>query len=58
MKKYIFGALLSVVLFSCSDSDDEWKDDSDKTDAPSENVEYATDETVYHTEMVIVLVQL
>ena len=52
MKKYIFGALLSVVLFSCSDSDDEWKDDSDKTDAPSENVEYATDETVYEIPVV------
>ena len=51
MKKYIFGALLSTALFACSDSDDTWKEEDGNNDTP-ENVEYATDETVYEIPVV------
>ena len=51
MKKYLFGALLSVTLFACSDSDDEWKEEVDGNDK-TEEVEYATDETVYEIPVV------
>lgn len=51
MKKYLFGVLLSVTLFACSDSDDEWKEEVDGNDK-TEEVEYATDETVYEIPVV------
>ena len=51
MKKYLFGALLSVTLFACSDSDDGWKEEVGGNDK-AENVEYATDETVYEIPVV------